>query len=498
MDIIRQKLIPLADRTKIISKDLIKPSEYFQFYISPFEALQIELNESANVIDVKVVQRAKKRLLQEVDLNDGKVSWLGDYSLSKSRALTIGDELLDDRRLRYHLAIFQNQRLLRFLTRGDIDRFLYADDYFPKETIEFLEKDPDFHSFLSKPFAQQYNLLLSRALELQLLPVVEVLFNGRRWVLPEDDDTCFEGANKQVNYLANLLQIEVNKGEKEKPDLLLLESLLHQHKFPDIFNLLPVPFRPAQTNIVAKLRALAISCYNNYGDTDLSQDVLNLCKRFRFKNIELNKKLEEDSKTIAEMIAEERKYEVKLVFNKDRSFEITKDGIRDGNKFLPVSSINKMRWGITIIGYTGGAKYDYLVVITNDAGKTIKASWCVYNEGELVPNSTKHFNSIVQATLNYLADTVIKKIQSVLLNEQSVIIGPCTLTKGGVEFKSQGFLFKKSQFIRWLEISTEIKNGHVIVYKTSQSNVTTTMSARETDNAVLLPIITSIMQNKNP
>ena len=35
---------------------------------------------------MKVIQRAKKRLLQEIELNDGKVSWLDDYSLDKSCA----------------------------------------------------------------------------------------------------------------------------------------------------------------------------------------------------------------------------------------------------------------------------------------------------------------------------------------------------------------------------------------------------------------------------
>ena len=43
-------------------------------------------------------------------------------------------------------------------------------------------------------FARQYNFVLTRAIKKPLLPVVEALFDGRRWVEPEDDDICFEGA----------------------------------------------------------------------------------------------------------------------------------------------------------------------------------------------------------------------------------------------------------------------------------------------------------------
>lgn len=494
LEVTRQKLAPLADRAKAAARDMIQPDGYFQFYLSPFETLQVEPEKSTDKFDVNAVQQAKKRLLQEIDLNDGKVSWLGGHSLKRSRALALENELYANQKRLYHRAVFQNSRLLRFLTRGDIDHFLYADDYFPKETLELLEKDQGFSSFLSKPFAQQYNLLLSHALERKMLPVVEVLFDGRRWVLPEDDDVCFEGANKQVNNLVSLLRAEAGSGEKKKPSLQALETFLNQHALPGIFNLLPASLRSAYTDIVAELRSLAISCYKNHGDSDLSQSVLNLGKLFHFKSTELNKHLEQDHKKIAEKVVEERKDEANLVFGEERSFQITKDGIWTASRFLPAASINKMRWGITRDAGTG--KYDYLFVITDDAGEIIRASWCASDKREA--NSTKHFNSIEQAALSYLADAAIEKMQAILQRGQSVVIGPCTLTKEGIKFKTQCLFFKKNQFVGWTEVSTEVRNGQVIVCKTSQPKVATTMSTRETDNAVLLPIITLIMRDKKP
>ena len=80
------------------------------------------------------------------------MSWLEDYPLDKSRAISVVNELDDKEKRRYHWAIFQNKRLLRFLTRGDIEHFLYSDDYFPQATLDLLDKEPKFRTFLSKPF----------------------------------------------------------------------------------------------------------------------------------------------------------------------------------------------------------------------------------------------------------------------------------------------------------------------------------------------------------
>ena len=82
----RRKLVPLAAQAETAATGLVQPDEFFDFYISPFEVLQIEEVTLADGLDAKAIQQAKKRLLHELELNDGKVGWLGDYSLDKSRA----------------------------------------------------------------------------------------------------------------------------------------------------------------------------------------------------------------------------------------------------------------------------------------------------------------------------------------------------------------------------------------------------------------------------
>lgn len=489
----KRKLVPLAKRVKAL-KPLIAPSEYFQFYLSPFEALQLDPSQLQSEVDTKTVQKAKNRLLQEVELNEGKISWLDDYIIDRSRAVVIDDDLHNERFRQYHAAIFKNSKLLRFLTRGELEHFLYSDDYFPQSTIELMEADPGFREFISEPFARQYDLLLSRALDRKLLDAIEALFDGRRWVLPEHDDLCFQGANKRISNLVDLLHQIETKAIEQKPSLDQIEDILHQYLIADIFNLLPTQFRNAQTQAVAHIRSLAVTCYNKYGDSELSKSILNICKRFQFKSVELNERLQEDFQTISELITQERQYEIKLTFGKERTFEITKDGIRDGGKFVPASTLTKLRWGITVTGYVGAEQYNYFFQATDENNERISVSWSASKHEE--PNSTKHFNSIIQAALAYLARPILNRIQSNLDNGNTETIGPWTLTSQGISFRTNGLILASQHFFSWQDITAEIQNGQIVLTGSSLSANRTFTSIRDTDNAVLLPILAQIMKER--
>lgn len=492
------KLVPLDAMVSTWARrtpgGLIQNDEFFQFYLSPFETLQIAKFKNGETLDVKMIQRAKKRLLQEIELNDGKVSWLDDYALDKSRALALEDEILDESKRHFHLAVFENKPLLHFLTRGDVEHFLYSDDYFPQQSLELLDEEPEFRDFLSKPFANQYNLVLSRAIEQRAIPVIETLFDGRRWVNQADEDICFRGAYKRVGDLVQLMRAKAAEGEKRKVSVREMEDFLRQHSFTNLFNLLPTAFRSAQSELVAEILQLAVSCYNEHSDADLSRGVLNLCKGFQFKGVELNKRLDEDFKIIEQKIAEERKAEVRLNFGPERPFQITKEGIKDGAKFFPAHTIKDLRWGITITGYTGAERYEYVFVVKNDVGDSATASWKTSKADET--KQTEHFSSMVNACLSYLAEAAVEKIQRRLNSGNPVSIGPCTLSQQGISFQTQGFLFKKDRFVPWADVSTEIRNGQVVVSSKSQHGVTTSASMKDTDNAVLLPFLRSVMEKQ--
>jgi len=298
------KLIPLAKQALEIAKYVIHLGERYQYYLNPFEALQIDAE--TDQLDVKVIQKSKKKLLQELDLNDGRVSWLEDQPLDRSRVLVIADELDDVVRRNYHRLIYRNEPLLRFLTHGDIRHFLYSDDYFPEELLHLLEEDDGFRAFLSIPFATQYNVLLSQAIESNALTVVEVLFDGRRWVEDADIDLCLSGAFKRVGKLVDILTSLESQSEARLVGFPEIQNALNVHHIVELFNLLPTQFRAQQTQVVACLRSLAINSHNKHGQTEMSKNILLLCKEFQFKSHSLNEKLKEDYAKIEEIISEQR------------------------------------------------------------------------------------------------------------------------------------------------------------------------------------------------
>lgn len=299
----KTKLAPLAEQALAQAKGLVRNDERYQHYLNPFEVLQVDAD--AEEIDVKALQRSKKKLLQELDLNDGKVSWLDEQPLDKSRVLAIEEELDDTDKQEYHRLIFQNEPLLRFLTHGDIRHFLFSDDYFPEGALDLLDKDEGFRAFLSGPFAAQYNAVLSRAIDKKALAVVEALFDGRRWVEDTDLEECLAGAFKKIGH-----QVEVIRNlEKESETRLVgfpeVQNALNVQGTVALFNLLPAQFRVQQTQMVACLRSLAINCHNKHGQTAMSKSILLLCKQFRFKSHALNERLKEDYEKIEELLAEQ-------------------------------------------------------------------------------------------------------------------------------------------------------------------------------------------------
>ncbi|MDA0836068.1 MAG: hypothetical protein O3A29_22580 [Planctomycetota bacterium] len=348
LELTKRKLIPLARKAYTVFVGIIPQDKWFQFYLNPFEVFQFDKLQDIDQLDIKSIQRAKKKLLQEIDLNDGRMDWIGGFQLNKSRVLELENEILEVSKKRFHWAIFKNRRLLNFMTRGDIRHFLYSDSYFPHDTLQLLTKEPAFRVFLSKPFASQYNFVLTAAFKANLLPVIESLFDGRRWVTSQDDDTCFEGAFKRVNELVELMDGKVTEGFTRKISVSEFETFIQQHSFPEIFSLLPnhFTFIQAQRDIVQRIRNLAVVCFNKHDDAELSIAVLHQCKRFNSRSVELTRQLEEDFSTIQRMIAEQQSHSFSAHVKRNLAIAINYDEVRYGSTVVASDQIESVRWGI--------------------------------------------------------------------------------------------------------------------------------------------------------
>jgi tetratricopeptide (TPR) repeat protein len=510
------KLIPLSEKAKATARALIRAEEAYQYYINPFEALQIDPEEGNNELDIKTIQRAKKQLLQEIDLNDGKVSWLNDVHIDKSRAQSIDDDLHDPKKRYFHSEVYRHKPLLRFLTFGEIEHFIYTKDYYPSTLIRLLHGDPDFRRFISKPFAHQYNTILGRAIDKRILPVIEVLFDGRRWVNSDDEDTCFEGAYKRINDIVDAMKATAKTGETTLIPAGKIQEFLTSNSLPDLFNLLPTHFASAQRDFTTHLRSLAISTYNVHSDARLSKVILNLCKGFTTRSVELASRLAEDFKAIDRMLVEEKRQaedDAKNSFDgwvhKNGRLAITNNIITYAGESIQAQDVENIRWGISIQRVNGiTSRHDfsivvqstskYLVIEWGKAGLVSGVRGWFRKAGEVIPIGEQsseeqgtHFTKIVAAIIHNLLPSFISKLIERLNSGTQVSIGLCTLSKTGIAF-STGLIFRKHHNIPWSDIGTQMQNGEVYVFSKS-NKASISMPAISTDNAVILPFICSLM-----
>jgi hypothetical protein len=537
-------LIPLAERARAAATGVIRSDEWFEHYLNPFEVFQINDVVTVEELDPKVVQRAKKMLLNEIRVNDGKVAWLGDYALDASKVHKLDDELLDRNKARYHWSIFKNKPLLRFLTRGDIEHFLYSTGYFPQATLVQLDEDLEFRRFLSKSFARQYNVVLTRAIERRLLPVVEVLFDGRRWVEPEDEDTCFEGAYKYAENLIEEIQAVARKARARKVGRDEIEDCLRRDAHPELFNLLPVAFAHQKHEAVKAILELAITCNNKpYYDYEMAKSVLIRGGQFTCQDVELAERLAATLNVVEEncgqqRLAQERERaatveaaRVRALAEKQQREEeernsfsgwvrsnlrlqINKAGIVYGEESMDASAIEAIRWGVFVQTINGIENEHSFSFVVRSAHTSLSVRWdkpdivmgwlkgFFRNRDAVLPiaelptrEQDTHFQAMIGAVCYHLVPALIVKLLRRIQGGGAVVIGPCTVNHRGLGFRT-GLIFSKDHFLSWQDAVTQMQNGRIYVLSRTDQKVQVSMSAKDTDNAVLLPILCDALRKR--
>jgi tetratricopeptide (TPR) repeat protein len=495
IDSILPRLLTLA-KTAIIKlkMTLLPKDQWYGFYLNPFELLNPPNDLLFEDFDAKTIQRLKKALLQEIELEEGIISWMSGLHVDKSKAIGICEELNDETKRDFHWHVFQNKPLLYFLSCGSHRHFLVNETTSPLETIELLEdQDNGFREWLSEPFAKQFDLVLSKAIDQKNLAVLECLLGGRRWVVPSYADKCFENARRQVDRLLEPLRNARECAGDVMPTVESVTHLLEQVALVDILNLLPTYFRDLQNEAPSIIRDLAISCYNSHSDAELSKNVLQIVRQFAFKTAKLNQSLDDDFKQIEEIIRkqreyieeldrEERKYEVRLTCGSNK-WEITKEGIYQGERYFPVNAVVSARWG-AIITREGSVKtYDYLFAVKDKKGVEIRFEWKASTD---IEKNQKYFSDFLDAAINYLLPSIVEKIDNRLKAGNVIQIGPCSITEQGMQFETKGWVFSDTQFVPWQRVRLEVENGELIVSDAATPKVRTQISLRLIDNAPVL------------
>jgi tetratricopeptide (TPR) repeat protein len=402
------RLLKLTREVRLQNETLLPKDQWYSDYLNPFELLNPQDDLDLDDLDSKTLQKLKKSLLQEIDLEDGSVSWMPNATIDKSRAIGVCAELNDDRKRVFHWQVFQNKPLLDFLCKGSHEHFLVDEQDDKLDIIELLEdKKNGFQEWLSEPFTYQFDRVLSKAIDSRNLVVLECLLEGRRWVSPLHADRCFENTRRVVDHLLEPLRKANIGADDEKPAVLEIKEILGRGSLVGIINLLPTYFQDYQNEAVSQIRGISISCFNSHDDSDLSREVLQLTKMFRFKSAALNSQLDEDFEKIEELIREEGKQEIKLTSGADK-WEINKKGVKLSDLFIDATEVSSLRWGILMTREQMRTVHDFLFVVCAEDGRQIKFSWSTSHE---IEKSKKHFDNLIDAAFSYLCHLAAQSLR---------------------------------------------------------------------------------------
>lgn len=493
------RLLELAERARAAGETLLPQDQWYAHYLNPFELLNvIEENDLGDIsegfLEPKTLQRLRRRLLQEIELEDGTLSWMGGgLVVDRSRAISVCDELGSEDIARYHWIVFMNDPLLDFLSKGCHEHFLVNVGASPLDVIGELESDEGFRQWLGNRFWPQYSRVLCKAIDLRSLSAIEVLFDGRRWIPPERTDQCFEAARRLVHGLLEPLR---QLGAKHKATLpAISEALLHRN-LASVLNLLPAQFRGLQSEAAALVRGMAAESYKQNGDADQALKILELTKRLHFKSAKLNAGLDDDFAQVRKLIEEERKNEVKVNFGSVAS-SITKEGVKHGEAYLPISEIAAVGWGAkSSRNALGTITTDYMMRFRSGSGQEIRFGWRSDKALESWKFCEELFPRMLDAAFSYVVPAVSLRLWQSLEAGRTEVIGPCTVSRMGIGFKTSGWLLSKDNFIAWNKVVLIIQNGDVLVSNSQHLGTRTSMSLWDVYNAPLLKYLQMMMEKE--
>lgn len=490
IQLVEPRLLKLAELVRASRNTPCLPEDqWYSLYLNPYQLLNCPGDIDFSELDNKTIQVLKKTLLQEIELEDGKLEWLPGMIVNRSKAIELSNQLSNSDIAFFHWQVYECKPLLEFLSKGDINLFLLDKDWSPLDLIEFVLESDEFKKWLSEPFSTQYDRILTIAISARNAPLIEALLDGRRWILPSYADRCFENAIRESDSLLTGLRKLKKRAETSTIFIKDVGKVLDQDKITSILNFLPPHFRELQNEAVTLVRSVAIDAHNIHGDTELSLAILDISKRFSFKSIELTERLKEDYGTILEIIQEQKKHESHLTLAKGRKFIITKEGIWDSEELCPAAEIRSLRWGISIENYS----CNYLFKARRSTGREYVFSWSSSHDDK---KQIELFEGVMNATWQYLIPSLIEYLLYELNLGNTLRIGSVMMTKHGLTFDSKGFLFTKRIQVSWARANITIHNGSVIIADLSTNSKSIPLTIREVENASLLPILQmSLVEN---
>jgi tetratricopeptide (TPR) repeat protein len=486
------KAIELRQRVLASRRVLLSQEEWYSAYVNPYELLWLMGDGDLAGLDVKAIQKAKKKLLQEIELEDGLVEWVPGLRIDRSRAMKIADELLDDSLASYQRLVAENRELCSFLSRGDISFFLVDAQHSPVDLLERFEDETwGFSRWLSERFAVQFDVVLTKAFESRNVNAIEALLGGRRLVLPEHEDRCFEGAQRQVTRMLEPLEAAAKRAEEAKPSIASLNALLATADLGKIVSLLPQHFQHVQNDLAATIRRIAVVAHNKHGDTDLAKEIMQIGKPLAARSPAMLHQIEEDERTLDELLAEQSKNDASVQY-RGESYSITRKAVVFGKQTISVEDARKLRFGIVGRREASGRCLDFNMDVVDKDERRLSLSWTAYKD---IEKQESLFKGLQDAALTYLMPPILKNLEATFERGGVVKIGAAKCTKQGVHFDIDGWFSSKQLVCPWHRVAATLNNGELMISDPSERKAAHQMALATTDNALALFFLINKHQN---
>lgn len=485
LDGILPKVIDLAKRVRSVKEPILGQDQWYANYLNPYELLNLTEVDDCDELDVKDLQRAKKRLLQEIDLEEGLVSWVPGLRIDRSRAISVAEEISDAGSRYWHLQIFNHRPLLDFMSRGSLEHFLVDPNESPLQLLEtIIELGDDFSDNLGETFAAQFDLVFTKALERGSLDIIECLLDGRRWIKAEHDDKCFTGAHRQVERLLEPIRQLATQSEKVKLTASKVQTLLDQKNTGKIISMLPIAFQQYQVELGSLIRSISIDVNNSHDDADESRAILLIGKALAARSPSLLHKIAEDLETIEGNIAQRKKDEAFFNF-KGSDYSVRREGIDFAGMTIAAQDVRTLRWGIRITRENGVISNAFNIDIGGIRSEVASLNWSSTN----VEAQRLLFDKMVNACFSYLMPRVLEVLQQQIDNNLTFRIGPAVINRTGIQLSIPGWFGSKDEWVPWTHLRSKIDNGDLIITSSTNPKARISMALHSTHNAIPLHLL---------
>jgi tetratricopeptide (TPR) repeat protein len=504
---IKQRLEKLSAKVRDFAANLPPCKQPYERYLNPFEILAVN-GRLTEMPDGVALRKLKQRVIQQIQLNDGRVDWLEGVEIGESRVRQVLDDLDDatGQKSHWHWVIYECPELNRFLSHGDPLYFAFFSTPFGPSPLarppywQMRDKtcgEEDFFAFVHSAFLANFEALLAQALDLSDGELIQALSSGR---LPAVDAfDYFRRANKWMEakaseikgYMDGLATPEGIDWWKQTPDSMAWFSV-------PLANALPDECKPGRTELGRALRSLGIKLHNEHELTDQALMVTSVASQLLVDE-GLADQLKKDKTELERILKERKQAEAEaarwniVVKIRSDEVEINKAFIRYNDTRLATESVTGIRFGV-FKQYTNGIPTHTSYAIeacSADRSISIECKRMFRSEAPAQEDFTAILNAISHQTFPTLIIRLAEKIASGQSTQQ---IGPLLLTKYGAQCETGSLWWKKQHVVPYSSLSFSDYGGHVHVTASQPEVIKFSLDRRAVWNAVILEKLVEIIK----